>query len=172
MQADEWGEPAWKYLHSVTFCYPIEPTSDDRKYFKELFGALRFTLPCPHCRVSFTELFKFMDIDPYLDTRDGLVFWLFMIHNVVNKKLSRTLVCLNEVLWKYENFRARCGDMNKVIEYNECKSKLKPLDRTEIDIRAVEIHKKYSPIAKVQLKKFYLSDKNVDPMFVECKLSK
>lgn len=117
MQTSKWGPSAWTYLHSVTFNYPDTPTSLQKKNIKDLFQNLQYTLPCKYCRDSYTVFFKYIDIEPYLESRMGLTYWLYVIHNLVNLKLDKHLVPFSSVVKHYENLRAgkdnkdcNCGD--------------------------------------------------------------
>ena len=37
MHPELWGPGAWKFLHSITFNYPKEPTSRDKEYHAKFF---------------------------------------------------------------------------------------------------------------------------------------
>jgi hypothetical protein len=36
-----WGPPMWHFLHTMSFNYPVEPTPDDKKYYKNFIYNLR-----------------------------------------------------------------------------------------------------------------------------------
>ena len=46
MNPEVWGPGAWKFLHSITFYYPKEPTSRDKEYHAKFFTSLQFVIPC------------------------------------------------------------------------------------------------------------------------------
>ena len=48
-----------------------------------------YTLPCKYCRKSFKKFLKELPIDNHLDSRDSLTYWLYLIHDKVNKKLIK-----------------------------------------------------------------------------------
>jgi hypothetical protein len=168
MQANEWGPPAWKFLHMVSFGYPQDPDNDTKDNYRQLFSILRYTLPCSHCRKSYTEIYKYICIDQYLDSREGLTFWLFIIHNLVNRKLKRDLANFEDVVLEYENYRARCGDMNDIAKYSKCKNSLKEIKLSDIQNNVLVTYSKYKEISKKQIEDFYKSENIIDPKFIKC----
>lgn len=95
MNTKVWGKAGWVFLHSTTFNYPSKINENNpehvlkKKYTKQLFKNLRHTLPCKYCRISFTNFLKELPIDNYLGSRKELTFWLYSIHDKVNKKLLK-----------------------------------------------------------------------------------
>jgi hypothetical protein len=168
MQANEWGPAAWKFLHTVTFDYPQDPDNNTKDNYKQLFSNLCYTLPCSHCRKSYTDLFKYICIDQYLDSREGLTFWLFIIHNLVNRKLERDLANFEDVVLKYENYRARCGSMNDIAKYTKCKANIKQLKSSDIQHNILVTYSKYKDISKKQIAEYYKSENIIDPKFIKC----
>lgn len=124
MQTDKWGPHAWNYLHTVTFAYPENPSPSDKQDYYDLFKNLKYTLPCKFCRESYSIFFKHLKIDSYLDSRYGVVFWLYVVHNLVNLKLGKETASFKEVVQKYEDLRARCGKVNSKQELEECRATL------------------------------------------------
>ena len=84
-----WGPTAWYTLHKITALYPEKPTKDDALIHYKLFASLRNVLPCKHCRTSYTNYFKELDITDFLGTKIHLMYWLYLIHNKVNDKLRK-----------------------------------------------------------------------------------
>ena len=50
-----WGPPMWHYLHTMSFNYPVNPTNEDKKHYKEFFITLQYVLPCVGCKKSYGE---------------------------------------------------------------------------------------------------------------------
>ena len=171
MQANEWGPSAWKFLHSVTFSYPQDPDEDTKKHFKDLFSNLRYTLPCSFCRNYYSQIFKYICIDPYMESREGLTFWLFIVHNLVNRKLDRDLANFGDIVLQYENYRARCGSMNDIKKYTKCKISVKDLTCNDIDANVLLTYSKYKEISKEQIVNFYKSEQIIDNHFIKCSLN-
>lgn len=170
MQANEWGPSAWKFLHTVSFAYPLNPDEETKTNYKNLFSNLRYTLPCSFCRSYYTQIFKYISIDPYLESRNGLTFWLFVVHNIVNRKLNRDLANYEDVVLEYENYRARCGSMDDVKKYTKCKSISKPLVSQDIKENVLSTYLKFKDLAKGQIQELYKSEQIIDPHFTKCSL--
>jgi hypothetical protein len=114
MMTKVWGPPGWLFLHSITFGFPHKIDADNihrvHEYAK-FFNSVGNVLPCKYCRESYNEYIKELPIEGFLDSRNSLVTWLYLIHNRVNKKLGVSSECippLTEVKDKYEQYRAKC----------------------------------------------------------------
>lgn len=87
---DKWGPHAWKYFHTITLSYPIEPTDKHKEAFRREFDDLIYKLPCSECQKHFyITISKNPITDDVLSTKDKLVRWLIDIHNMVNKMLGK-----------------------------------------------------------------------------------
>lgn len=89
-----WGPHAWAFLFScIAGSYPItlDETNPDHikiaKAFKSMMTALQHTLPCKHCRDSYSRFIKEVPIAEYVHSRRMMMKWLYTIHDKVNKKL-------------------------------------------------------------------------------------
>lgn len=113
-----WGGPGWIFLHSITFGYPINPTPNQKNMYRDFFINLGNVLPCRFCRESYIKFITEGDTaltDNVLENRENLTKWLYNVHNAVNNKLEiNYAVSYEDVVDKYESFRARC-DMNDPI---------------------------------------------------------
>jgi hypothetical protein len=117
MMTKVWGPAGWLFLHCVSFGYPYainvnnpehKTKKEDYKIFFEKAGNV---LPCRYCRDSYKEFIKEIPIDNYLNTRNDLCKWLYLIHNKVNHKLGVPdcdIPKFEEVQGLYESFRAKC----------------------------------------------------------------
>ena len=130
MRVNKWGHNGWDFLHTITFNYPIKPTIKDKENYKTLFLSLNNTLPCIYCQESFIIYSKYIPIDYYLEDRNGLSYWLYIIHNLVNYKLGKENVNFIDVIKKYESYRAKCGKMTNENKNNvlTCQIKAETLD--------------------------------------------
>ena len=115
MQTSKWGHPGWEFLHSIAHNYPLNPTVQDRVNYKLFYEHLQNMLPCRYCRESYSRFIKEIPIDPYLSCRDGVITWVYLIHNLVNDKLRDQGYpipknpSLKRVIQKYDRWRAECG---------------------------------------------------------------
>ena len=41
-----WGPPAWHFLHTISFNYPIHPTKKQKKEYRNFIFSLQNILPC------------------------------------------------------------------------------------------------------------------------------
>lgn len=103
MHPEFWGPSGWKFLHSVTFQYPIKPTVNDKAHYKEFFNSLKHTLPCEKCAYHYTAHLRKFPIDSALETREKLVRWLINVHNEVNKSLGKREYSYEEVIDIYKD---------------------------------------------------------------------
>lgn len=108
-----WGPSGWIFNHSVTFGYPINPTPEQKKQYKNYFLMLGNILPCKYCRTSYNHFIntgKTALTDKDLENRDSLSRWFYRIHEAVNQKLEIEYgITFEQVAEKYESFRAKCG---------------------------------------------------------------
>ena len=63
MNVNKWGNPGWEFLHTITFNYPLKPTSDDKKRYIEFFNSVGKMLPCKYCRDSYNIYIKYLPIE-------------------------------------------------------------------------------------------------------------
>lgn len=161
MQTVKWGNAMWTPLHAITFNYPIKPTQEDKNKYKNYFTITGNILPCKYCRNSYNTYAKYIPLDQFLDSREGMVYWLYVIHNLVNQKLYKPLFPLCEVVVIYEKMRAKCGSVKKNnVKYNSCVKKFyKNIDKTIID-NHIKNTQKYKPIMKKYLQQLFNSEEN------------
>ena len=53
-----WGPSMWIALHSISFCYPINPTYEEKQNYKKFFELLGELLPCLYCKESYKQIIK------------------------------------------------------------------------------------------------------------------
>jgi hypothetical protein len=125
MQVNFWGPPGWTFLHTITFNY--KPSEENKKQYLNFFNSLSIVLPCPYCCSSFASYAKAIPVEEYIDTREGLIYWLYVIHNLVNQKVCKPLQSFKSVLIHYEKYRAKCGKITaeNQVEIKTCQLKQK-----------------------------------------------
>nr|AEX62522.1 putative FAD-linked sulfhydryloxidase [Moumouvirus Monve] len=142
-----WGGAGWTFCHSVTFGYPLKPTTDDKNNYKNFFISLGDVLPCKYCRESYKKFITEGETaltTEVLENRESLTKWFYRVHNAVNQKLKvEYAVSYEDVVEKYESFRAKCGKPKET-----SKGCVTPLD-----------YKAFS------FKKLYYSDAPIIPLF-------
>lgn len=107
-----WGQPAWYTMEIFAMGYPVSnPTKKQSRDYKRFYKSFGDTLPCNLCRDSFKMFIKEIPLDDKaLSGRKNLVFWVFRVHNRVNKKLSCKQFTRKDMEKKYkfyEQFRAK-----------------------------------------------------------------
>lgn len=114
-----WGSPGWFFLHSVAAGYPVDPAEYDeirgnarghtKRVYTSFFKNTGHVLPCRFCRESYFAFIAETPVEQYINSREALFKWLFIIHNKVNEKLGvKQETDLKSVVDKYERFRAKC----------------------------------------------------------------
>lgn len=106
-----WGPSLWHYLHLMSFNYPINPTKQNIKYFKQFILNLSFTLPCKHCRDNLENNLKMYPlIACHLKNRTSFSKYIFHLHERINKQLGKVSgLSYSDVRERYEHFRSRCS---------------------------------------------------------------
>ena len=83
MNTNIWGPSAWEFLHHIPF------KSSNSNHQLAFFKILKHVLPCCHCRDSYSVFFSKSPLTlDILEKPNGLTYWLYDIHNMVNDKLS------------------------------------------------------------------------------------
>lgn len=98
-----WGPSAWKFLHTITFNYPIYPTNHDKNIYKNFFINLGLILPCNICQYNYNIHLEKYPIERYLSSKEDLVKWLINIHNEVNKLHNKPVKKFDDVITYYTN---------------------------------------------------------------------
>lgn len=113
MLPNVWGPSMWTSLHSISFCYPNNPTKIDKENYKKFFELVGEMLPCSFCRESYK---KFITVgitkldDDALKNRNSLTKWLYNIHESVNRKLNVDYcISYEDVVNRYESYRSSCN---------------------------------------------------------------
>jgi hypothetical protein len=112
MLTSVWGPPMWHYLHTMSFNYPVNPTSSDKKHYRDFIINLQYVLPCKYCRVNLTNNFKKKPLQMCnMKNRDTFSRYVYELHEIVNKMLHKTShLSYCEVRERYEHFRSRCTE--------------------------------------------------------------
>ena len=103
MNQNIWGPHLWFSLHTISFNYPIKPTNNDKKDYKNFFINLENVIPCSVCKKNYIRHLKEHPINDYLDSRKKLVYWVIDMHNMVNAEIGKKILSYEYVIKKYEN---------------------------------------------------------------------
>lgn len=105
-----WGPGVWHTLHTMSFNYPVEPTDDDKRNYRNFVLNLKYVLPCGKCRKNLRKNFKKLPLDmKHMASRDSFSRYIYRFHELINKMLKKTSGLTYEVVReRYEHFRSRC----------------------------------------------------------------
>ena len=112
MISSVWGPAMWHYLHTMSFNYPVKPTPEDKKYYRDFVLNLRHVLPCKYCRMNLKTNFKQLPLKvSRMKDRESFSRYIYELHELVNKMLDKkSNLTYCEVRERYEHFRSRCTD--------------------------------------------------------------
>jgi hypothetical protein len=164
MNVNKWGPGGWNFLHSITFNYPLNPTENDKKNYSNFFKSIGNMLPCKYCRESYIIYYKYLPIDEFLDSREGVTYWFYTIHSLVNQKIYKNNTTFSDVIKKYENFRASCGtiskngDLNK--KYRSCQNKIPELIDLDYLQKFIQKAKTYDNYINIRINELIKSPEN------------
>ncbi len=117
-----WGPNMWHYLHTLSFNYPVKPTTENKRRYKEFILNLQYTLPCKYCRINMTNNLKAHPLKMSdLKDRDSFSRYIYKLHEIVNKMLKKSSgLTYCEVRERYEHFRSRCTEEKpKIFKFNK-----------------------------------------------------
>jgi hypothetical protein len=105
-----WGPPAWHFLHTISFNYPVNPTKEDKINYKRFVLGLKDILPCSKCRDNLKKNFKNLPLTmDTMKSRETFSRYIYDLHELVNKMLNKSSgLSYCDVRERYEHFRARC----------------------------------------------------------------
>ena len=105
-----WGPSTWHLLHTMSFNYPVNPTCDDKNYYRDFVLNLKYVLPCGKCRENLKKNFRKLPLKMrHMESRAKFSKYIYQLHEVVNKMLhKKSGLSYNDVRERYEHFRARC----------------------------------------------------------------
>ena len=121
-----WGPPMWHYLHTMSFNYPVNPTVEDKKHYRDFIISLQHVLPCKYCRINLKTNLRQMPItQAVMANRESFSRYVYELHELVNKMLKKTSnLSYCDVRERYEHFRSRCTEEKPVLfKYQKLKTR-------------------------------------------------
>jgi hypothetical protein len=123
MMTSIWGPAMWHALHTISFDYPVHPTNEQKKHYKEFIESLKYVLPCKYCRLNLTNNLKIYPIrECHMKNRDTFSRYVYSLHEIINKMLGKKSgLSYCDVRETYEHFRSRCtqSDGKKLFKFNK-----------------------------------------------------
>lgn len=108
-----WGPSAWHFIHTMSFNYPVNPTTKDKTHYREYILNLMNVLPCGKCRKNLKDNFKKLPLTMSdMKSRDTFSRYVYDLHELVNDMLDKKSgLTYENVKERYEHFRARCAEL-------------------------------------------------------------
>lgn len=110
MLTDIWGACQWHVLHTMSFNYPIQPSPEQKVWYRAHIQNLVHVLPCGKCRKNLVKNFKKLPLlEKHMQSRATFSRYVYDLHEAVNKMLHKTSgLSYEQVRDRYEQFRSRC----------------------------------------------------------------
>lgn len=117
MVVNIWGPAMWHYLHIMSFNYPVNPTNQNKKHYKDFIYNLRNVLPCKYCRINLTNNLKEKPLLMcHMKSRATFSKYIYELHEVINKMLGKkSNLTYCDVRDRYEQFRSRCTEEKRQV---------------------------------------------------------
>jgi hypothetical protein len=117
MMTKIWGPLQWTFLHIMSFNYPVNPTPEDKKHYRDYILNLRHVLPCKYCRINLSNNLKQKPLQMcHMASRETFSRYVYELHEVVNKMLNKkSNLTYCDVRERYEHFRSRCTEEKQTI---------------------------------------------------------
>lgn len=106
-----WGPSQWHFLHCISFNYPVEPTAEQKRQYRDYVLSLRHILPCKYCRINLEKnLQKLPLTEEHMQSRATFSRYIYDLHELVNKMLGKKSgLSFEDARDRYEHFRSRCN---------------------------------------------------------------
>lgn len=121
-----WGPAQWHLLHTISFNYPVNPTTEQKTQYRNYILSLQNILPCGACRKNLKMNLRHLPLKMSdMKSRDSFSRYIYNLHELVNKMLKKkSNLTYCDVRERYEHFRARCVDKTpKIYKYSEIKTR-------------------------------------------------
>jgi hypothetical protein len=120
MLTSVWGPSMWHFLHIMSFNYPVNPTNEDKRHYRDFIISLQYILPCKYCRMNLTKNFEKHPITlNTMKNRETFSKYIYELHEIVNKLLNKkSNLTYEDVRERYEHFRSRCTQSDKLNKVN------------------------------------------------------
>jgi hypothetical protein len=130
-----WGPSVWMFLHTMSFNYPVDPTEEDKKHYRDFVLSLQNVLPCKYCRMNLVKNFKQLPLTMAdMKNRETFSRYIYELHELVNNMLQKkSNLTYDDVRERYEHFRARCTldvkEKKKIVNNKSRKDKTKKKEK-------------------------------------------
>ena len=94
MNIGEWGNATWYIFHTLAFKLKDEKASEIPELLKHLCNVCH-NLPCPDCRQHAKDTLSKSNLK-LIKTKQDLINFLLQFHNLVNRRLRKPVLTLDE----------------------------------------------------------------------------
>jgi len=98
-----WGPIFWSTLHIASLSYSDKPTERQKKNIIAFYESLVDVLPCPICRKHYEVNLEEMPLKEAVESRMGLIQWVFEMHNRINAQLGKREISFGEFVESMRN---------------------------------------------------------------------
>jgi hypothetical protein len=139
-----WGPCLWFFIHLTSFNYPVNPTPENKKHYRDFILSLENILPCGKCRKNLSINLKKLPLtDADMENRDTFSRYIFNLHETVNTMLKKKSgLKYEDVRDRFENFRAQCKKTQKKRSHKGCTEPTKGHIKSKCVIQIVPKTKK------------------------------
>tara|TARA_B110000285_G_scaffold234859_1_gene313387 strand:- start:4983 stop:5558 length:576 start_codon:yes stop_codon:yes gene_type:complete len=133
MLTSVWGPGMWHSLHTMSFNYPVNPTKNDKRNYRDYILNLKNVLPCGKCRENLKKNFKKLPLKmKHMTSRETFSRYVYDLHELINDMLcKKSGLSYDDVRERYEHFRARCSISLKQVKSKSNTKKKKEKGCTE-----------------------------------------
>ena len=121
-----WGPALWHSLHTMSFNYPVKPTQNDKKHYRNFMLNLVHVLPCKYCRDNVKKNYKLFPLTiECMKNRNSFSRYVYRLHERINKNLGKDSgLTYCDVRERYEHFRARCSEEKpNIFKFNKTRKR-------------------------------------------------
>lgn len=121
-----WGPALWHSLHTMSFNYPVKPTQNDKKHYRNFMLNLVHVLPCKYCRDNLKKNYKLFPLTiECMKSRNSFSKYVYRLHERINKNLGKDSgLTYCDVRERYEHFRARCSEEKpNIFKFNKTRKR-------------------------------------------------
>jgi hypothetical protein len=117
MLVSVWGPAQWHFLHTMSFNYPVHPTTLEKNNYRNYVLNLKYILPCGKCRENLKMNFQKLPLKmSNMTSRNTFSRYIYDLHELINTMLNKKSgLTYEDVRERYEHFRARCTISRKTM---------------------------------------------------------
>ena len=132
MLTNVWGPLLWVTLHTISFNYPVNPSTQDKEHYRNFILNLVHILPCRYCRDNLKANLKKCPLTlDVMESRDSFSRYVYNLHELVNTMLlKKSNITYEDARDMYEQFRSKCNKNNDNKNNNKSKVLSKSFKKT------------------------------------------